>query len=58
MDNNYSKAKMISTKYTKGTDYNDAIHGYDDLEAPDPREIDDENMKKSYTLHTFPDADW
>lgn len=58
MDNNYRKAKKISTKYSKGTDYNDAIHGYDDLESPDPREIDDENSNTMYALHTFPDADW
>lgn len=58
MDTNYIKRKIISSKYTKNTDYNDEINGYDDLEAPDPREIDDENIKKSYSLHTFPEADW
>jgi len=58
MHNNFSKSKIISNNYTKVTDYNDIIYGYSDLETPDPREIDDQNMKKSYTLHTFPDPDW
>lgn len=58
MENNYSKSKMITTKYAKDTDYNDSILGYDDFEAPDPRVIDDEDTKKSYVLHSFPDPDW
>lgn len=59
MENNRRKSKIISTKYTNVTEYNDNIQDYNDFEAPDPREIDDESMNnKSYALHTFPDPDW
>lgn len=53
------KDKVISTKYGKGTNYNDEIEGYELVDNEDEYDYSSNNdEKKEFIMRNFPNPDW